>query len=148
MGVTITSPKHSIDMGYGSFYNLRRRIATDVSQEAGELYKELTEIILSPFTPHEAREEEYNQKQKRLRKVFRGRKDVENIHLVHNFLWASDAGGWRTPKACRAILEVIVDEPDEIKIGYIGWGENCATMGDFKQILQECVESGAMMHWY
>ena len=142
MGITIKSKLHNIDMGCSHFYHLRKNIAYAISDDVGKAYEELfwhyMDVNPSP------------EKEKQLAKTYQTAMYAteRDYHLVHGFLWASDCGGRRSAKTCAQILELIQRLDDDIKIGYPGWGEHCAKMSDFKQILKDCIENNTMMKWY
>ena len=142
MGVTISSKKHSIDIGYGSFCNLRKLFAEQCSQEIGELYRNAIKLELSAnFSGNE-----YLQVRQNLIKEFR-KLNIYRPDLVHNFLFASDASGKRSPQTCKALLKVIEPVSDDLRIGYQG-RKDCATIKNLKQILQDCIEDNSMLQWY
>ena len=144
MGVTIKcqKTKRDIDMGYFSFADLRRQIAYCESKELGDLYNEAMDMSKRIMIPDPSNYwDEYDRRLDQLIKS--GGISVK----VVDFLYQSDCEGKINRRQCKKILERIKDLPDEQKIGYKG-REDCATMGDFKDILRDCVNKKCEMEWW
>ena len=141
MGVTIESKNHSMDLGYGGFYNLREKIAELTASDIYEHYKKLGD---APYDEEKRKWffEEYDSKISEISKKYRGEKD-----LILNFLYASDGNGTISVEACKAIYEVIKDYDDDILYGYIG-KKDCARFRDFKEIVKDCIDNECEMEWF
>lgn len=137
MGVTIFNKKHSIDMGCGGFYRLRRKVAQLAGDDIGELYSQLLLDFGGDtlYAEHDKKVEELAQK-------YNGEKND-----ILDFLYESDCSGTMNVQHCKSIYEVIKDYDDDVLYGY-GGRPDCAKFKDFKQIVQECVENNTPMEWY
>lgn len=145
MGLTIKSPKSSIDSTYGGFYRLRSAIAGMVSAEFGKDYGALFD--------HPSEEEE-KAILKRLNCMIA---EYESAHgakydRVFEFLFAPDTGGVLSYGGCRTLQALILtshsSEPlDALLIGYAGW-ERPATGADFMRLLDECVRERKALKWF
>jgi hypothetical protein len=68
--------------------------------------------------------------------------------LIIEFLFACDCGGKLSYKGCTRLYELIKDYGDDNeKYGYIGWGDDCATFADFKEIVKDCSVNHWIMKW-
>ena len=138
MGLTIRgnfkgSPEW--DMGYITFGLLRMNIAKAINKEYGDHYQEMYYHPSADFT-------EFNKETARLEK-----KHKLSMRTT-DFLWISDADGRLSPFKCKALLDAIANYEDKALYGYIGRGrENCMTIQDFKDLLQECYEKRCYLLW-
>ena len=137
MGVSISCKKtgKSIDMGYGGFFNLRKKIA---------------ELAGGPFAEHYASlktfgDEEYFEAFDRKTSEILEKKQAD-IKIV-DFCLQSDCDGKIHYGACKNILKAIGDYDDDIAYGYSG-RPDCAMFKDFKEILEDCVKNKCDMLWY
>ena len=137
MGVSISCKKtgKSIDMGYGGFFNLRKKIA---------------ELAGGPFAEHYASlktfgDEEYFEAFDRKTSEILEKKQAD-IKIV-DFCLQSDCDGKIHYGACKNILKAIGDYDDDIAYGYCG-RPDCAMFKDFKEILEDCVKNKCDMLWY
>lgn len=137
MGVSISCKKtgKSIDMGYGGFFNLRKKVA---------------ELAGGPFAEHYASlktfgDEEYFEAFDRKTSEILEKKQAD-IKIV-DFCLQSDCDGKIHYGACKNILKVIGDYDDDIAYGYFG-RPDCAMFKDFKEILEDCVKNKCDMLWY
>ena len=137
MGVSISCKKtgKSIDMGYGGFFNLRKKVA---------------ELAGGPFAEHYAslktfgNEEYFEAFNRRTSEILE--KKQADIKIV-DFCLQSDCDGKIHYGACKNILKAIGDYADNIAYGYFG-RPDCAMFKDFKEILEDCVKNKCDMIWY
>ena len=145
MGITISGPSKSIDMGSGGFARLRIIISKLLNcMEFAELYEDLStggqyhyaekgfDSMSEYFDDHD---------EKVLEICERNRLDEEVI----NFLYRSDCDNKSvSAKTCRHLWKFINDYDDDVIYGYPGQ-KNPAMFKDFKAIVQECVEKRRVM---
>lgn len=139
MGVVVTCKKtgDTIDMGYGGFLQLRRRVSDLCGEPWASHYRELTDNWSHP----DGWEEAFNAKTQELL-------DQKCVSIkVVDFLLQSDAGGAIRYGACKMILKVVGDYDDNILYGYAG-RPDCARFKDFKRLLTQCVEHKCDLIWY
>ena len=137
MGVSISCKKtgRTIDMGYGGFFNLRKKVA---------------ELAGGPFAEHYAslktfgNEEYFEAFDRRTSEILE--KKQADIKIV-DFCLQSDCDGKIHYGACKNILKAIGDYDDNITYGYFG-RPDCAMFKDFKEILKDCVKNKCDMIWY
>ena len=141
MGVTISSKNHSIDMGYGGFGNIRRRVAELTGKEIGKHYARLDKGMFIHGAEREEFFKKYNKKIGELETEFKIPRGI----LM--FLYASDCEGKITSAKCKHIYEVIKNYDDDILYGY-GGRDDCAKFKDFKEIIKDCIDNKTVMKWY
>jgi hypothetical protein len=138
MGVTISSKRHSCDMGYIGFGRFRDAVAEKVNGEFHKHYLELS----SPdamFSMGESRKlyfEKYDVKTKEYIE-----KNTVTIEVA-NFLYQSDCNGKIDRKQAKQIYELIKECDDSISFGYSGRSD-CAKMFDLKKIFSD----GTKVEW-
>ena len=146
MGLTITADYKDApewDMGYASFFRLRRDIAYTVSKEFGDHYADMTSSAL--FNKKLC--EEYDKTTDYLIKKYR----LKNRFL--DFLYAPDTGYKLSPMKCKAVLLQIAygksteNAPDSL-YGYMARPEDCMKMNDFIDLLSACVAQKKYLVWY
>lgn len=142
MGVTISSPHRSIDLGYFGFFRLRRKIAQLVGEDVGEHYGQLAHTHL--FRDKEE-EEEYWRKYDALTEKMVGRYP-KSVRKVFSFLYAPDCDGSVSYGTCKQILRVLGGYDDNIVYGYAGRPDG-ARMADFRRVLEDCVSAKKPMRW-
>lgn len=147
MGITISSHKHSIDMGYGGFLRLRVTISTLLNcQEFADIYDELMHGFIGKWREKGFKtEEEYRDDydKRALEICERNKLDEE----VVNFLYRSDCScESASVKTCRHLWKVIKDYDDDIIYGYAGRPDR-AMFKDFKQIVEECTKERRVMRF-
>lgn len=141
MGVTISSENCSIDLGYGGFYNLRKKVAELTAEDIFEHYKHLSD---APYNEKE-REKFFEEYDKKIVEIAEAHND--EINEILDFLYASDCNGEASVNECKKIYEVIKDYDDDILYGY--WGRpDCAKFRDFKEIVKDCIDTNTSMKWY
>ena len=140
MGVTLKSKNFSVDMGYGGFNNLRKKIAELSGEEFGEHYKELDKAM---FLPDERREEFYNRYNKKTDELIKEKLITAEIA---NFCYQSDCEGSIDKRQAKEIYEKIKNYEDNICYGYAGLPD-CAMFSDIKNIFKDCAENGKKIKW-
>jgi len=143
MGITIRgdwkgSPEW--DMGYASFFRLRRDVAYFVSKEFGDHYANLTRI--NPFDANE-----YDGITKWLIKKYHCKK------RCIDFLYAPDSGYRLSPFKCKAVLDLIANGEEtgidnKTLYGYTARPENCMTIYNFIDLLAACYDKRKALVWY
>lgn len=139
MGITISSKRHSCDMGYAGFGRLRNTVAEKVSTEFHKHYLSLSDpgvmVLFGKerdyyFKEYDAITNEYI------------RQDEVTVEVA-NFLYQSDCEGKVDRKQAKQIYELIKECNDNISFGYSGRAD-CATMADLKNIFSD----GTKVEWY
>ena len=141
MGVTIESKNYSMDMGYGGFANLRKKVAELAGKEIGKHYGKLDKGM---FLYGEERAEFFKVYNKKIGELETRFKIPRGILM---FLYASDCEGKITSSKCKHIYEVIKNYDDDILYGYCGRGD-CAKFKDFKVIVKDCIDNKYNMKWF
>ncbi|HYF75297.1 MAG TPA: hypothetical protein VD757_01810 [Candidatus Nitrosocosmicus sp.] len=138
MGITISSKRHSCDMGYGGFGRFRNAVAEKVNAEFYKHYLKLSdpEAIFSFGSEREKYFLKYDAKTKEF--IEQSIVTVE----VANFLYQSDCGGKIDRKQAKQIYELIKECDDNISFGYSGRPDR-AKMSDLKNIFSD----GTKVEW-
>ena len=148
MGLTITANYKDApewDMGYASFFMLRRDIAYTVSKEFGDHYADITSSI---YMFDKKACEEYDKITDYLIKKYRLKKRFVD------FLYAPDSGYRLSPMKCKAVLHQIAygdnsaDAENESLYGYTGRPDSCMKMTDFIDLLTTCSATKKYLIWY
>lgn len=141
MGITISckGSNNSLDMSYGSFFNLRCVIAKNINEALYEHYK----TILKQRT--QAEREEWDNTANSIIQAQKLDKTKSDCMLL-DFLFQPDAGGSISYGTAKRILGLVQEEPDTDIYGYAGW-EHPSTMGDFKKLLQDAYASKKPIKW-
>lgn len=126
------------DMGYSSFYQLRRDVAYFVSDEFGAHY---ADIIYSANCP-----EEYDSETERLIKKYK-----IPARLL-DFLYLPDAEARLSPLKCKAVYDCITyskPREDQLKklYGYRARPNDCMKLVDFLDLLLECYNRRKYLVW-
>lgn len=138
MGITISSKRHSCDMGYGGFARLRNTVAEKISPAFHAHYLSLTApAVLSLYgeernayyKTYDATTNEYMEQ------------GVVTIEVA-NFLYQSDCDGKVDRKQAKELYELIKACDDNQVFGYFGRAD-CATMADLKKIFSD----GTKVEW-
>lgn len=138
MGITISSKRHSCDMGYGGFGRFRNTVAEKVSAEFHKHYLLLSDSKVM-FLFEEERKE-YFEKYDAITKEF-----IEHNVItveVANFLYQRDTDGKIDRKQAKQIYKLIKECDDSIIFGYSGRAD-CAKMSDLKMIFSD----GTKVKW-
>lgn len=142
MGVTIWNQNRSVECGYGGFMNLRQKVADLTSPEIGTFYRKLDD---APSCTLE-RAEFFEQYDKDLQALSNKLKKEPKKLRILDFLYQSDCEGKAGVWTCRAIWDVIKDYDDNYYYGYVG-RPDCMMWSDFKQIIQDCIETKTPLRW-
>ena len=126
----------SYNMSSGSFFRLRRFVASCLSEEFGSHYAHMLHVYGKEET------EEYNAATERMLKKLRARAGAVE------FLYMSDIKGQLAPSKCQALLETIGKKDTSELFGYAAYPEECMTMKQFKTLLKNCVEQKKYLVWY
>lgn len=138
MGVTISSKRHSCDMGYGGFGRFRNIVAEKVSPEFHKHYLLLSDPEVM-FTFGEERVEYFK------------KYDATTALYIHqgiltpevaSFLYQSDCDGKIDRKQSKQVYELIKDCNNDIVFGYVSRAD-CATMAVMKNIFSD----GTKVEW-
>jgi hypothetical protein len=145
MGITISSHKHSIDMGAGGFASLRTTISKLLNcKDFADLYEDLSNMghIRYIEKGFDSMEEYFEDHDKRVLEICEREKLDEE---VVNFLYRSDCDcDSVSVKTCRHLWKFIKDYDDDYVYGYAGRPDR-AMFKDFKQIVKECAEDRRVM---
>lgn len=141
MGVTIDSENCSIDLGYGGFIRLRRKVAELAAPDIHEHYVKLERGMFLCGAEKEKFFKDYNEKIQQLSKKYNGKKDN-----ILDFLYACDCGGEMDVEHCISIYVAIKDYDDDICYGYCG-KPDCAMFKDFKELVKDCIDTNTPMKW-
>ena len=140
MGLTIRGEYEgspSYDMGYISFYRLRRDIACTVSEEFGKHYASMPDIYVKPVPV-----EEYDKQTIRL---------IKKYHCKERFLaflYQSDTDGKLSPFMCKALYDQIESMESNALYGYAAYPGYCLTIDKFRKLLKECFDRRVYLVWY
>jgi len=132
VGITISSKRHSCDMGYGGFGRFRNMVSEKVGVKFHEHYTsmDVPEVIFSSGDKRTEFFEKYNAATEELNE--QGEVTIE----VANFLYQSDCNGKVDRKQAKQIYELIKGCDDNISFGYSG-RKDCAKMSDLKSIFSD-----------
>jgi hypothetical protein len=132
MGITISSKRHSCDMGYGGFGRFRNAVAEKANVEFYKHYLKLSSSEVM-FLMGNARKDYFEQYDAKTKEYVN-----QNIVTaeVANFLYQSDCEGKVHRKQAKQIYELIKECDDNISFGYSG-RKDCAKMSDMKNIFAD-----------
>lgn len=138
MGITISSKRHSCDMGYGGFGRFRNTVAEKVNADFYKHYLKLSEPD-AMFSVGDTRKE-YFEKYNSITEEF----IKQNVITaeVANFLYQSDCEGKIDRSQAKQIYGLIKKCDDGLIFGYIG-RKDCAKMSDMKSIFSD----GTKVEW-
>lgn len=139
MGITIKAKnaKHTFDMGYGGFFNLRKNIALALDEEFGKQYSKLINCFNDKTYIKNVIISECIIKEKHLGK---------NYGDVLEFLYMSDVEGKIDYRTCRKILELLEKRISKLKrktFTYVGYED----YERFIEFLKDCVRYHKNMRW-
>ena len=132
MGITISSKRYRLDMGYGGFKRFRTIVSALVGEKFYTHYVSMDTPEIS-FLSGEKREEYFNNYNIKIQELIE-KKEV--THEVAHFLYESDCEGKINRQQSKQIYELIKNEDDNICFGYIG-RKDCAKMADMKNIFND-----------
>jgi hypothetical protein len=138
MGITISSKRHSCDMGYSGFGRFRNAVAEKVGKKFGEHYVSMDkpEVMIL----HGSKREDFFKKYNSITDELIEQKEV--TVEVANFLYQADCNGKIDGKQAKEIYSLIKECDDSISFGYSG-RKDCATMSDLKNIFSD----GTKVEW-
>lgn len=137
MGITIYNEKTELDCSYIGFFRLRKHIASLISKEFQEFYGNIKPCGDEEYwTEHDRILEEVM-----IPKYFENNPKVG--HGVLDFFFASDCEGEVDAMTCQSLWGLIKNNNEEFVFGY---GEN-GKWSDFKELVEQCVESQIAMRW-
>lgn len=140
MGAKFGNKEKSIDIGYGGFYNLRKRTAYLIDKKLGKAYEisvegrydnKETEKVLNDILPD---------------LINKYGKDKEWFYDLLDFLYDPDAGGKISYKTAGKIYDIIKDYDDDILYGYCGRAD-CAKFSDYKEIFKISKTRRLIISW-
>ena len=139
MGITISGPTKSIDLGNAGFLRLRLKVAELSEPDIYEHYKYLCENMFGmshdDFVLYDHKTEEISAK-------YNGKKDD-----ILDFLYSPDDSAELSVNVCESVFETIKDYDDNILYGYAG-RKDCAKFKDFKDILVDCISHNTGLEWF
>lgn len=138
MGITISSKRHSCDIGYGGFGRFRNMVAEKVNDEFHQHYLSLSDSKVMFLSDKESKEyfEKYNATTNKY--IEQGVVTIE----VANFLYQSDCEGKVDRKQAKQIYQLIKECDDNLSFGYSG-RVDCARMSHLKMIFSD----GTKVQW-
>ena len=132
MGITISSKRHSCDMGYGGFGRFRNTVAEKVNVDFHQHYLSLSDSKVM-FLSGKEREDYFKEYDASTNKyIEQGIVTIE----VANFLYQSDCEGKIDRKQAKQIYELIKECDDDHYFGYSG-RVDCAKMSNLKNIFSD-----------
>lgn len=138
MGLRLTAEygdAPSYEMQSESLHRLRCFTARCISPEYGSHYSRIRHIERwsDPV--------EYNQQTERLLKKYHAKDSAVK------FLYQPDNNGRLSPSQCKALLEVIGQNDTNERFGYAEYPDECMTLQQFKELLQQCFEKKKYLIW-
>ena len=133
MGVTLYNKEYNMDMGMGSFYQLRRIVANFMNSEFGEHYSN----ILKCRTKNDFIA--FDKKTEQLVKKYNLDEDILD------FLFQSDCDGKINSKTCAKIYELVKNYETNMMFGYY-YSNNSFTY--FKSMLADCAKKRRNLYWH
>ncbi|MCR8641411.1 hypothetical protein NV379_01965 [Paenibacillus sp. N1-5-1-14] len=138
MGITISSKRHSCDMGYGGFGRFRNTVAEKVGIEFHKHYLLLSDSTVMFLFGEERKE--FFEKYDAITKEYI-EQNVVTVEVA-NFLYQSDCEGKIDRKQAKQIYEMIKECDDSLSFGYSG-RVDCAKMSDLNKIFSD----GTKVEW-
>ena len=139
MGLTLYSNKSDIDLPYSGFTRLRKFIALLTNDEIGRHYENLD---TAPYFENQRERwfKEYDAKTQKLLVKY------PEYAQIMSFLYMPDCDGSINLDTTRQLLKIVEKHDTNVIFGYPGRNDP-ATFGDFKRILQECIEDCVGLRW-
>lgn len=132
MGICLRNKEFEMDMGYGSFFNLRCTIANLLNKDFGNNYHNLSRCI---------KKEDF-EKNDEIANHF-----IEYYSLdtdIVDFLYAPDSEGKIDYKVCKKIYDIIKDYNDDYMYGYVHANH---TFEYFKNMIHDCATRRRTLYW-
>ena len=134
MGVSLYNKDYDMDMGYGTFFNLRKVVASLYNKDFGEFYHNwMVDKTVSDEDMDNKVQSLYDEG------IFN---NVDDEAL--DFLFLPDVKGKISYKSCRRILEIIGDYTDDYMYGYLHANHS---FDYFKEMLRDCVKRRRTLYW-
>lgn len=140
MAITIESKNLSEDMGYGGFFEFRKKVAALTNEKFGEHYENLKEgtflfgdETVAFFKKYDAKTQEFI-------------KSSLVTPEIANFCYQTDCKGSIDQRQAQQIYEKIKNYNDDVRYG-CGEDSDCAMFADLKAIFKDCVENGGKIEW-
>ena len=141
MGITIRGDWENApewDMGYASFFRLRRDVAYYISKEFGDHYADL--VHLNHFNDDGS----YDRNTLFLMKKYHCKQ------RYIEFLYAPDSGYRLSPFKCKSVYDLITSgeyKGSKALYGYTAYPERCMDLQGFVDLLLECFNRRKALVW-
>ena len=133
MGICLRNKEYSMDMGYGSFGNLRKKIALLLNKDFGENY-----LLLSQCRTID----DYSKNDDRANRLIK----EHNLDTdIIDFLYQPDNDGKISYKTCKKIYDVVKDYDDNCMYGYV---HSNHSFSYFKDMLKNCYSKHRNLYWH
>lgn len=145
MGITLSGKPDSritvksLDMSYGGFFRLRCMAAKQLNDEFYHLYRSMM---------NNRSDDDWKEFDERINNCIQHHKldkTASDCKLL-DFFFLSDCEGKITYGACKKLYELLKNEDDDQKLGYVGKAD-CATMGDLKNLLLDIYKNKGRLEW-
>ena len=141
MGITISSSKRSLDMGFFGFGRFRIDVAKQTNDDFYEHYKTMYDAQMLFGIDREVFFEEFDKKTKEFEK-----KGIVKQEVL-DFLFQSDCEGKISKTQAKMIYDLIKDIPNDIIYGYSG-REDCAKSEHMKKLFKDCYSNSKQIVWW
>lgn len=132
MGICLRNKEYQMNMGYGSFFQLRCTIAKQLDDRFGENYANLSRCYSKEdFSKNDEISNFWIQK-------------LSLDEEIIDFLYQPDAGGKISSKVCRKIYNVVKDYDDDYMYGYTNANHSFKY---FKEMLRDCFTKNRILRW-
>jgi len=141
MGVCLRSKNKSVDMGYFSFNRLRQRLADMLSDEWSKHYALVHDSCMWSNEQAKAYDAKTNA-------MYADEKKWRRLAIV--FLYKPDTGGKLGRKGCKSLAK-LMDKNKEMwessyeQFGYVA--HMSFTLADFREMLQDGIDTGKGIRW-
>lgn len=133
MGIALQNKEYCMDMGYGTFFQLRKKIAHLYDENFGEIYELWVNGKCDNSTIN-----------RKIEELFQNKTFTDQDNYTLEFLFQSDCDGKISYKDCKRLLEVIGDYNDNIMYGYLYANHSFSY---FKEMLKDCVTKRRNLYW-
>lgn len=134
MGVSLYNKDYCMDMGYGTFFLLKKQIASLYDSKFGDFYADW--IMRKGVS-----DDDMNNKVQDLydEGIFNNADDD-----TLDFIFLPDCKGKLSYKSCRRLLKIIGDYTDNYMYGYLHANHS---FDYFKEMLNDCVKRRRTLYW-
>lgn len=132
MGICLHNKDFEMDMGYGSFFNLRCVIAELLDSNFGENYSNLSRCYSKADFDTNDSIAQYWIETKQLDKD------------IIDFLYQSDSEGKVYPKTCRKIYNLVKNYDTDHTYGY---DQSNRSFSYFKEMIHDCAVNRRVLFW-